>query len=99
MERTRTLAREHHRRPRGSLARGGTALEGPCAAQTATLALTHSTPDSELLPVVEGVFETLVAYDAAPTDFLRLSGRRSAFGEKQIGIDAHAVCAGLPATI
>jgi hypothetical protein len=67
--------------------------------QASPFALTHAAPNTELLAVVEGVLETVLASHTTATDFFGFARRCSTFGEKEVRIDAHAVGSGLPATI
>jgi hypothetical protein len=78
---------------------GTTAGKGTLAADTPTLTLRQSAPDTELLAVGEGIFETIFANDAATADFFGFTGGRTALGEEQIGVNAEAVCLVLPGTI
>lgn len=61
------------------------------ATQAATLALAHAAPDTELLAVVERVFQAVLANNAAPTDFLGFFGGRTTLREEQIWFDAKTV--------
>jgi hypothetical protein len=74
-------------------------LEGPGAAQTTTFALAHPAPNTELLAIVEGILQAVVADHAPPAHLFGLTGGRSTFWKEEVGVDAHAVGACLPASI
>ena len=68
-------------------------------AQSTPLALTHPAPNTELLAVVQGVLEAVLAHHAASADFFSFARRRPALGKEEVGVHAHAVGPRLPASI
>ena len=67
------------------------------SANAATLAFGQSAPDAELLTVLQGELETVVAHFAAPTDSSfasRVDVPR--VGKEEIGVDTEAVGAVVP---
>ena len=71
----------------------------PLAADAAALTLGEPAPDAELLAVLEGELEALLAHDAPAADLLGLARRGAPLGEEEVGIDAEAVGVVLPAVI
>ena len=72
---------------------------GPLAADAPALTLGEPAPDAELLAVLEGELEALLANDAPAAHLLRLARRGAPLGEEEVGIDAEAVGVVLPAVI
>src|SRR5580704_5965707 len=77
----------------------GATLDRAGPAQATSFAFAHATPDAELLTVVEGVLQAVLASDAAPADLFGLAGGGAALREEEIGVDSHAVRSCLPTTI
>jgi hypothetical protein len=69
------------------------------ATKAAALSLGESTPDPELLPIVEGILEAVSLYLAASAYGLCLASTRSPLWEEEVRVNAEAVGSLLPATI
>jgi hypothetical protein len=93
------MARFGMRRP-GRLRRCSTTGGlGALTAETPTLTLAESAPDTKLLAVDERELKAVETNDAASADLFGLACARAAFGEKEIGVDAKTVRLILPTAI
>ena len=70
--------------------------QGPLTPDAPAFTLAHAAPDTELLTVLEGVLETVLADHAAATDLLGFPGAGTPLGEEQVGIHTEAVRELLP---
>src|SRR5687768_14820811 len=83
----------------GRLLGGRGAGQGPLTADAATFTLAHTTPNTELFPITQGIFEAFVAHDAATAHLFCLARGRAPLGEEQVGIDAETIGRRLPRLI
>jgi hypothetical protein len=72
---------------------------GALAANASALTLGESTPDPELLAVLQRELEALTAHHAASADLLGLTRRGAPLGEEEVGIDTETVGVVLPPVI
>lgn len=80
----------------GSLGNSSLGDESPLFADLSPLALGESSPDAELLALVNGELETLGLNLAFTADGFRLSGGGAALGEEKVGVCAPAIGVVLP---
>jgi len=66
-------------------------FEGTLTTDASTFTFAHTAPDTKLLAVGEGIFETVDSYDTTAANVFGLAGGSTTLGEEQIGVDPEAV--------
>jgi hypothetical protein len=74
------------------------ARKSSASANFAPFSFRQTAPDAELFAVRQRVLKAIGAHDAAPANFLRFTGGRSALWKKQLRVNTHTVRLVLPAT-
>jgi hypothetical protein len=69
------------------------------ATQATTLTLRKTAPDTELLAIVERVFETIIAHYTTATYLFGFASRCTTFWEEQVWVDTETVGLILPGSV
>jgi hypothetical protein len=66
-------------------------LSVAATAETAAFTLRHTTPDTELFAVLQGVLKAVLADHTSPAHLFGLSGRTASLREEEVRVDPQAV--------